>query len=226
MIQSAIYNFVKDCTNLKQRIRDDTSGNELTSLQYNYISLINGFISQVAVEMRKKIMDDNSILLSFEAPMTQGTKTIENIQNIWPTNIVYTDHTGVDTLITTLPSVTLYLCENFQLQIKIISPKGVSYTNLMFDNRHISNQCTKNNDIFIKNLTPQLAFDGNQYGFLNSDHANDLFEDIINYDCDNNITTHDLKDVVDRIETICTSLVNSHRTIVQKVKTEKLVERK
>lgn len=226
MIQSAIYNFVKDCTKLKQRIREDTSGSELGSLQYNYVSLINNFISQVAVEMRRKIKDDNSILLSFEAPPTQGNKTIENIQNIWPTNVIYTDETGVDTLVTSLPSVTIYLCENLQLQIKIISPKGVSYTNLMFDNRHVNNQCSKNNDVFIRNLTPSLSFNGSYYGFDDSEHANDLLEDIINYDCDANITTHQLKDVVDRLETICTSIENSHRTIIQKVKTEKLIERK
>ena len=226
MIQSAIYNFVKDCTNLKQRIRDDTSGNDLSSLQYDYVSLINDLIRQIALEMRKKIKDDNSVLLSFEAPYTQGNKTIENIQNIWPTNIVHTDDTGVDTLITSLPAVILYLRDNFQLQIKIIAPKNVGYTNLMFDNRHLGNQCSKDNEIFIKNLTPELAFNGTQYGFTDSEHANGLFEDIINYNCDSNIVTHQLKDVVDRLNSICTSLINSHRTIVQKIKTEKLVERK
>lgn len=226
MIQSAIYNFVKDCTNLKQRVRDDTSGNDLSSLQYDYVSLINDLIRQIALEMRKKIKEDNSVLLSFEAPFVQGSKTIENIQNIWPTNIVHTDDTGVDTLITSLPAVILYLCDNFQLQIKIIAPKNVGYTNLMFDNRHLGNQCSKDNEIFIKNLTPALAFDGTQYGFSSSEHANELFEDIINYNCDGNIVTHQLKDVVDRLNSICTSLINSHRSIVQKIKTEKLVERK
>ena len=48
--------------------------------------------------------------------------------------------------------------------------------------------------------------------------------DIINYDTDTSIHTHQLNDVIERIDGIILSIENTHRTIIQKIKTEKLVE--
>ena len=62
------------------------------------------------------------------------------------------------------------------------------------------------------------------YGFSDSEHANYILEDLINYYCDINIDTHNLKDVVDRLEGIILSIANSHRSIIQKIKTEKIAE--
>ena len=224
LFQSALFNFIKDCTLLKQKIREDTSGNDLESLRYEYIGLLNTLINQIAVSMRKKIKDDNSVLISFEVPMTQASKTIENIQNIWPTNVVYTDVTGVNTLIVNLPSVSIYLTASLQLQVKFINNKSVNYSNLLYDNSHIKTHCSKDVEIFIRNITPELEFNGSHYTFRDAEHMNNILEDLINYNCDDNITTHQMKDVVDRLEGICNNIVNSHRSVVQKIKTEKIIE--
>jgi|SaaInlV_150m_DNA_4_1039716.scaffolds.fasta_scaffold05151_4 hypothetical protein len=224
LFQTAIYNFINDCTRLKQKIRDDNSGNDLKSLTFDYIVLMNNLIAEIALGMRKKIKEDNMVLLNFEVPITQANKTIEDIQNLWPTNIIYTDTANVDTLIASLPSVTVYLTESMQLQVKIISPKSLSYSNLCFDNSYVKSHQTKLNDVFIKNMTPELELIDTTYGFSDSEHANYILEDLINYYCDINIDTHNLKDVVDRLEGIILSIANSHRSIIQKIKTEKIAE--
>ena len=224
MFQAAIYNFINDCTCLKQKIREDNSGNDIMSLTFDYMTLLNNLIGEIALGMRKKIKDDNTVLLNFEVPITQGSKSIEDIQNLWSTSIVYTDCANVDTLIVSLPSVTIYLTERMQLQVKIIYPKSLSYNNLSFDNSYVKSHQTKLNDIFIKNLTPELEKVGSFYGFNNSEHASYILDDLINYHSDSNINTHELKAVVDRLEGIILSIGNSHRSIIQKIKTEKIAE--
>ena len=72
-------------------------------------------------------------------------------------------------------------------------------------------------------MTPALEYNNNIYGFINSDHANNIFEDLINYNNDRNILSHNLKDVVARLDGIVLSIENSYRSIIQKIKTEKFV---
>lgn len=223
IFQTAIYNFINDCTRLKQKVREDISGNDLHSLTHEYRVLIHNLITEIALGMRKKIKEDNSILISFEVPSTQPNKDIDNIQNLWPTNIVYTDDGGVDTLITSLPSVILYLTTDLQLQVRFSTPTGLSYSNLTFDSTYIKSQTSKSNEIYTKNMTPALEYNNNIYGFINSDHANNIFEDLINYNNDRNILSHNLKDVVARLDGIILSIENSYRSIIQKIKTEKIV---
>lgn len=227
MFQTSIYNFINDCTKLKQRVREEISGNELLSLTYEYRVLLNNLISQIALGMRKKIKDDNSFFISFEVPETRPNKTIDHATNLQPTDITYTDIGGVETLITSLPSITLYLCDNLQLQVRITTPKGLSYSNLTFDSSFVKTFHSKENDVFVRNMTPSLSkikiSDSDfLYGFTTSNDALDILEDIIKYASDNNIITHELKDVNDRLNSIITSIENSHRSVVQKVKTENL----
>jgi hypothetical protein len=76
-------------------------------------------------------------------------------------------------------------------------------------------------------MTPELALINCReciYGFNSSDFAFDILEDIINYDTDQSIITHQLEDVIERLDGIILSIENTHRTIIQKIKTEKLVE--
>lgn len=230
MFQSSIYNFIHDCKKLKIRVREEISGNELLTLTYEYKILLNNLISQIALGMRKKIKDDNSFFISFEVPETRPNKTIEHSSTLYPTDIVYSDTGGVETLITSLPSVTLYLCDNLQLQVKITTPKGLTYSNLSFDNTFVKTFCSKENDVFTRNMTPALekikCGDDVTFGFKNPEHATDILEDIINYASDTNIITHNLKDVDGRLTSIITSIENSHRSVVQKVKTEKLSNKK
>lgn len=223
IFQTSIYNFINDCTRLKQKIREDISGNDLHSLTHEYKVLLYNLITEIALGMRKKIKEDNSILISFEVPVTQPNRNIDNIQNLWPTNIVYTDDGGVDTLITSIPSVILYLTVDLQLQVRFSTPTGISYSNLTFDSTYIKSQACKSNDVYTKNMTPSLIAIDSTYGFVNSDHANNIFEDLINYNNDCNILTHNLKDVVARLDGIVLSIENSYRSIVQKIKTEKFV---
>ena len=61
-------------------------------------------------------------------------------------------------------------------------------------------------------------------GFNSSEFAYDILEDIINYDTDTSIHTHELNDVIERLDGIILSIENTHRTIIQKIKTEQLVE--
>jgi len=217
----AICNFIGDCTKLKQKVRDDISGNDLFSLKYDYQILLQNMITNVATGMRKRIRDDNSILVNFEVPKTKPNKTIEDSQDMWSTDIIYTVG-GIDTLITSLPAVTMYLCDNYQLQVKITAPKGVSYSNIAFDSTYIKTHRNTENDIFIRNMTPELDPSGQNFGFMSSGHANDIFDDIINYSTDRNILTHELKDVTERINSIIMYIENSHRIIIQKIKTEKI----
>jgi hypothetical protein len=224
IFQTAIYNFINDCTRLKQKIRTDNSGNDLKSLTFEYITLINNLISEIALGMRKKIKEDNSVLLNFEVPLIQVDKSIEDLQNLWPTNIIYTDDANVDTLIVSLPSITVYLNDMMQLQVKIISPKSLTYASLTRGNSYIKTQCTKINDIFIKDMTPELYNNNSYIGFKDSEHANYILEDLINYQHDNNINTHELNDVVDRLDGIILSISNAHRAVIQKIKIEKIAE--
>ena len=224
LFQASIFNFINDCTRLKQKVREDLSGNDLLSITYEYKVLLNNLIAEIALAMRKKMKQDNSILLNFEVPTTITNKTVEDIQTLWPTNIVYSDIAGVDTLIISLPSVIIYLRENFQLQVKITTPKGLSYTNLTFDNTYIKSHNSKANDNFIKNMTPELSVSGTIYGFKDTENANDIFDDLINYHCDDSIFTHNLKEVIERLNGIMLSIENAHRSIIQKIKTEKINE--
>lgn len=223
---TAICNFIGDCTRLKQKARDDISGNELFSLKYDYQILLQNLITTVATGMRKKIRDDNTVLVNFEVPKTRPNKTIEHSQTMWPTDIIYTDIGGVDTLIASLPAVTMYLCSNYQLQVKITSPRGVSYSNIAFDSTYIKTHRNTENEIFIKNMTPGLDETSQDFCFKNSEHANEIFDDIINYSTDENITTHNLKDVTERVNSIIMYIENSHRTIIQKMKTERITQQK
>jgi len=229
IFQSSIYNFINDCTKLKQRVREEISGNELLSLTYEYKVLLNNFISQIALGMRKKIKEDNSFFISFEVPETRLNKTIDHFSTLHPTDIIYGDSGGIETLITSLPSITLYLCDNLQLQVKITTPKGLTYSNLTFDSTFVKTFCSKENDIFIRNMTPALSkikYGESEfsYGFKNPEDATEILEDIINYASDSNIITHELKEVDSRLNSIITSIENSHRSIVQKVKTERMTK--
>jgi hypothetical protein len=223
---TAICNFIGDCTKLKQKARDDISGNELFSLKYDYQILLQNLITTVAAGMRRKIRDDNTILVNFEVPKTRPNKTIEHSQTMWPTDIIYTDVGGIDTLIASIPAVTMYLCSNYQLQVKITAPRGVSYSNIAFDSTYVKTHRNAENEIFLRNLTPDLESIGQDFGFKNSEHANEIFDDIINYSTDENITAHNLKDVTERINSIMMYIENSHRTIIQKMKTEKITQQK
>jgi hypothetical protein len=223
---TAICNFIGDCTKLKQKARDDISGNDLFSLKYDYQILLQNLITTVAAGMRKKIRDDNTVLVNFEVPKTRPNKTIEHSQTMWPTDIIYTDIGGVDTLIASLPAVTMYLCSNYQLQVKITSPRGVSYSNIAFDSTYVKTHRNTENEIFVRNMTPELEAIAQDFGFKNSEHANEIFDDIINYSTDENITTHNLKDVTERINSIIMYIENSHRTIIQKMKTERITQKK
>jgi hypothetical protein len=69
--QAGIYNFIKDCTKLQQKIRNDISDNDLNSIKYEYIVLLNNLISNVAISLRKKMESDHFILINFEVPPTQ-----------------------------------------------------------------------------------------------------------------------------------------------------------
>ena len=226
--QAGIYNFIKDCTKLQQKIRNDISGNDLNSLKYEYIVLINNLISNVAISLRKKMETDHFILINFEVPQTQVGKTIEDLHNLPSTNIIYSDNNGaIDTLITFIPSVCLYMKENYQLQVKFVYPKTISYNNLSFEKTYIKAFRSKDIEVYSRNLTPELELLNQRehiFGFSSSDTANNTFEDIINYDTDQSIFTHQLNDVVERLDGIILSIENTHRTIIQKIKTEKIVE--
>lgn len=226
--QAGIYNFIKDCTKLQQKIRNDVSGNDLNSLKYEYMVLLNNLISNVAISLRKKMESDNFILINFEVPPTQPGKTIDDMQVLPATNIIYSNHNGtIETLIANIPSVLIYLKENFQLQVKFVYPKSVSYNNLSFEKTYIKSFRPKSTEAYVRNMTPELSlinFREGLYGFNSSDFAFDILEDIINYDTDTSITTHQLEDVIERLDGIILSIENTHRTIIQKIKTEKLVE--
>jgi hypothetical protein len=226
--QAGIYNFIKDCTKLQQKIRNDISGNDLNSLKYEYIVLLNNLISNVAISLRKKMESDHFILINFEVPQTQIGKTIEDLHNLPHTNIFYSDNNGaIDTLITFIPSVCLYMKENYQLQVKFVYPKTISYNNLSFEKTYIKAFRSKELETYSRNLTPELELLNQRehiYGFSSSEVANNLFEDIMNYDTDQSIFTHQLNDVVERLDGIILSIENTHRTIIQKIKTEKIVE--
>jgi hypothetical protein len=226
--QAGIYNFVRDCTKLQQKIRNDISGNDLGSLKYEYIVLLNNLISNVAISLRKKMESDNFILINFEVPQTQFGKTIDDLHNLPSTNIFYSDNNGtLDTLITFIPSVCLYLKENYQLQVKFVYPKSISYNNLSYEKTYIKIFKSKELEVFSRNLTPELqnlTVREPIYGFGNSDYAYNILEDIINYDTDSSIFTHQLNDVIERLDGIILSIENTHRSIIQKIKTEKLVE--
>jgi len=226
--QAGIYNFIKDCTKLQQKIRNDISGNDLNSLKYEYMVLLNNLISNVAISLRKKMETDHFILINFEVPVTQLGKTIEDMQNLPATNIIFSDNNGtIDTLITNIPSVLIYLKDNYQLQVKFVYPKTVSYNNLSFEKTYIKSFRPKKSESFIRNMTPELEvinFREGLYGFNSSEFAYDILEDIINYDTDTSIHTHELNDVIERLDGIILSIENTHRTIIQKIKTEQLVE--
>lgn len=219
---TAICNFIGDCSGLKQKARDDISGSDLISLKYDYQGLLHTLIRSVALNMRKKIKDDNYVLVNFEVPATRIGKNIYSTSNLLPTDIVFTDSGGVDTLVISIPTVTLYLCSDYQLQVKISSPRGVSYSNISYENTYIKQYRPIENDIFVKNMTPSLTSVGDDYEFVSAEHANEIFDDIINYSTDDNITTHQLRDVSERINGIIRCIENAHRTIIQKIKTEKL----
>jgi len=225
--QAGIYNFIKDCTKLQQKIRTDVSGNDLDSLKYEYIVLLNNLIANVAISLRKKMEGDHFILINFEVPQTQVGRTIEDLQNLPSTNIIFSDkNNNIDTLITSIPSVCLYLRENYQLQIKFVYPKFVSYNNLTFERTYIKAFKAKQNEIFCKNMTPELSninLREHLYSFSSSDNAYGVLEDIINYDVDTSIFTHQLNEVIERLDGIVLSIENTHRTIIQKIKTEQIV---
>jgi len=226
--QAGIYNFIRDCTKLQQKIRNDISGNDLGSLKYEYIVLINNLISNVAISLRKKMETDHFILINFEVPQTQIGKTIDDLHNLPSTNIFYSDNNGtLDTLITFIPSVCLYLRENYQLQVKFVYPKSISYNNLSYEKTYIKVFRSKELEVFSRNITPELvnlSLREPIYGFGSSDYAHNILEDIINYDTDSSIFTHQLNDVIERLDGIILSIENTHRSIIQKIKTEKLVE--
>lgn len=226
--QAGIYNFIKDCTKLQQKIRNDVSGNDLNSLKYEYMVLLNNLISNVAISLRKKMESDNFILINFEVPVTQLGKTIEDMQTLPATNIIFSDNNGtIDTLITNIPSVLLYLKDNYQLQVKFVYPKTISYSNLSFEKTYIKSFKPKTTESYIRNMTPELQVINHReglYGFNSSQFAYDILEDIINYDTDTSIHTHELNDVIERLDGIILSIENTHRTIIQKIKTSQLVE--
>ena len=225
--QAGIYNFIKDCTKLQQKIRTDVSGNDLDSLKYEYIVLLNNLISNVAISLRKKMEGDHFILINFEVPQTQVGRSIDDLQNLPSTNIIFSDNNNnIDTLITSIPSVCLYLRENYQLQIKFVYPKFVSYNNLTFERTYIKAFKAKQNEIFSKNMTPELScinLREQVFSFSSSDNAYGVLEDIINYDVDTSIFTHQLNEVIERLDGIVLSIENTHRTIIQKIKTEQIV---
>lgn len=225
--QAGIYNFIKDCTKLQQKIRTDVSGNDLDSLKYEYIVLLNNLIANVAISLRKKMEGDHFILINFEVPQTQVNRTIEDLQNLPSTNIIFSDNNhNIDTLITSIPSVCLYLRENYQLQVKFVYPKFVSYNNLTFERTYIKAFKAKQNEIFCKNITPELScvnLREHIYSFSSSDNAYGVLEDIINYDVDTSIFTHQLNEVIERLNGIVLSIENTHRTIIQKIKTEQII---
>lgn len=226
--QAGIYNFIKDCTKLQQKIRNDVSGNDLNSLKYEYMVLLNNLISNVAISLRKKMESDHFILINFEVPPTQPGKSIDDMQVLPATNIIFSNNNGtIETLIANIPSVLLYLKENYQLQVKFVYPKSVSYNNLSFEKTYIKSFRPKSSESFVRNMTPELSLINCReclYGFNSSDFAFDILEDIINYDTDQSIGTHQLEDVIERLDGIILSIENTHRTIIQKIKTEKLVE--
>jgi hypothetical protein len=110
-----------------------------------------------------------------------------------------------------------------------VYPKRIFYNNLSFEKTYIKAFKSKELEIFCKNMTPELEKLNNIgeiiHGFNNSDSANGVLEDIINYDVDSLIFTHQLKDVLERLDGIILSIENTHRTVIQKIKTEKLVEK-
>ena len=136
--QAGIYNFIKDCGKLQQKLRCDISDNDLESFKYEYTVLLNNLIANVAISLRKKMDSDHSILINFEVPQTQPDRSILDMQTLQSTNIVYSDYNNsIDTLITSIPSVCLYLKDDYQLQVKFVSPKTVAYNNLTFEKTYI-----------------------------------------------------------------------------------------
>lgn len=227
--QAGVYNFIKDCTKLQQKIRSDVSDNDLESLKYEYIVLLNNLIANVAISLRKKMEGEHFILINFEVPHTQSGRSIDDFQNLPATNIIFSDNNNIDTVITTIPSVCLYLKENYQLQIKFVYPKFVSYNNLTFERTYIKAFKTKQSEVFCKNMTPELNCVNVReelFSFSSSDNAYDILEEIINYDVDTSILSHQLNEVIDRLDGIVLSIENTHRTIIQKIKTEQIVEPK
>lgn len=222
---AGIYNFIKDCSKLQKKIRSDISDNDLSSIKYEYSVLINNLIATIAISLRKRIPGDDNILINFEVPPTQPNKDMSDMRDLESTNIVYADHaSGIDTLVTTLPSVCLYLTSSYQLQIRFIYPKSVSYGNLTHEKIYIKSFRSKENEVFTKNLTAELEsinFKNNIYGFVNAENAHDVLSDIVNFD-DENIFTHNLNDVIERINSIILGIENTHRSIVQQMKAEKI----
>jgi hypothetical protein len=190
--------------------------------------LLNNLISNVAISLRKKMESDHFILINFEVPPTQSGKSIDDMQVLPATNIIFSNNNGtIDTLIANIPSVLIYLKENYQLQVKFVYPKSVSYNNLSFEKTYIKSFRSKGVESFVRNMTPELSLLNCReglYGFNTSNFAFDVLEDIINYDTDQSIITHQLEDVIERLDGIILSIENTHRTIIQRIKTEKLVE--
>lgn len=224
-LTSSINNFILDCTKLQKKIREDISGNSLNSLSYEYATLINALKQSSAISLRKRTNNDKTVLVNFEIPATQKSKTISDLQTLHPTDIVYSGSNGVDTVIATIPSVMLYLNTNMALEIKISNIDSVCYDSLTYNNSYIKSYKSKNIQTFVKTLTPPLNLierSTDFYGFETSEHANNIIDDIINYDLEIPSFKHDIKEILERINTIISYIENMHRSVAQKVKIEKI----
>ena len=216
MLQSGIYNFINDCSKLKKKVKTDVSGNMLQTIKYEYISSLNTLLTTAAVSMRKRMDDDSNMLLGFEVPKTHPTKTIVDLHTIEPTEVTFVNK-SIETLVTTFPSVMLYMKPNYQLEIKITQPKSVNYDNLSNDKIHVKTFKERECENFIRALTPELQtidFDETTFGFLSADDANDILGDITDYQS-TTIISHKLNDVLQRLSAIISTIENAHKSIVQ-----------
>lgn len=155
--QAGILNFIKDCEILKNKIRCDSLESDLNTIKFDYILLLNNLIAHSAISLRKR-SEDQSVLINYEVPRTQYNKTIKDFENLEPTCITLYDATNkVETLITRIPSISLYLKKNFQLEMKIIFPNTTSYSCITNDKLFARTYNAYTSDCIIYKLTPELT---------------------------------------------------------------------
>jgi hypothetical protein len=185
--KAGFLNFISDCAKLQQKIKTYNENTDLESIKFEYIMLLNNLISNSAISLKKRHESDNSIIINFDSNFIYKNKTIENYDNLIPINLsLYDPKTGQDTLITTIPSISLYLYDNSRLDIKIIYKKMSCYDyNKRFYNKLDSSPLFEK---IVHVITPGLLSRKHIHKYLNyksySDNHDTDSENDTKYDSD------------------------------------------